>query len=54
MRNAELITTRFSQLLYGRGDELDWLEKEFNGHDQSVALFRSLSLARPASARLPL
>jgi len=36
MRNADLITTRFSQLLYGRGDELDWLEKEFNAHDQSA------------------
>ncbi|HEY4381402.1 MAG TPA: restriction endonuclease [Acidobacteriaceae bacterium] len=33
MANTQLFSNRFAQLLFGRGDELDWLEREVNARD---------------------
>jgi AAA ATPase domain len=33
MANPQLSSERFAQLLFGRGEELDWLEREVNARD---------------------
>ena len=35
MLNRELYSVRLASYLYGRGEELDWLEREVNDRDRS-------------------